>query len=98
MKKVTFLAIAFMLSAATLFAANQQTTPSKVKTQQTSEQYTCPMHKDVVSNKSGKCPKCKMNLQKKTAVAVYTCPMDKDVKSDKPGKCPKCGMNLKKVK
>lgn len=27
--------------------------------------YTCPMHKEVTSNKQGKCPKCKMDLVKK---------------------------------
>ena len=27
--------------------------------------YSCPMHKEVVSNKPGKCPKCGMNLVKK---------------------------------
>ncbi len=26
--------------------------------------YTCPMHPDVKSDKSGKCPKCKMDLVK----------------------------------
>ena len=62
--------------------------------------YVCPMHKDVTSDKPGKCPKCKMNLiKKKTAKpapmkATYTCPMHPDVKSDKPGKCPKCKMAL----
>ncbi len=28
--------------------------------------YTCPMHPDVKSDKPGKCPKCGMNLEKKT--------------------------------
>jgi len=62
--------------------------------------YVCPMHKDVTSDKPGKCPKCKMNLVKKETAkpavmkATYTCPMHPDVKSDKPGKCPKCKMAL----
>ena len=67
--------------------------------------YTCTMHPEVISDKPGKCPKCKMDLVKmepKKAMemtsAVYTCPMHPDVKSDKPGKCPKCGMNLVKEK
>jgi len=55
--------------------------------------YTCPMHKEVLQDKPGKCPKCKMNL---VAKEVYTCPMHKDVIQDKPGKCPKCKMNLVK--
>lgn len=28
-------------------------------------QYICPMHEDVKSKKPGKCPKCKMKLEKK---------------------------------
>ena len=69
------------------------------------QQYTCPMHPEVITNKPGKCPKCGMTLVKKEAKKtmelksdVYTCPMHSDVKSDKPGKCPKCGMNLVKEK
>ena len=27
--------------------------------------YICPMHEDVISKKPGKCPKCKMKLEKK---------------------------------
>jgi len=26
--------------------------------------YTCPMHPEVISDKAGKCPKCKMDLVK----------------------------------
>jgi uncharacterized protein with PIN domain len=69
------------------------------------QQYTCPMHPEVIANKPGKCPKCGMTLVKveakkvKEAIAdVYTCPMHTEVISDKPGKCPKCGMTLVKVK
>jgi hypothetical protein len=29
------------------------------------DQYTCPMHPEVISDKPGKCPKCGMNLEKK---------------------------------
>ena len=69
--------------------------------------YTCPMDPEVQSDKPGKCPKCKMNLEKKvikmntqarTQKDVYTCPMHPEEKSDKPGKCSKCGMALEKVK
>jgi len=63
------------------------------------EVYTCPMHPEVIQDKAGKCPKCKMNLVKKEiAKAVYTCPMHPEVIQDTPGKCPKCKMNLVKKK
>ena len=67
--------------------------------------YTCPMHPEIIAAKPGKCPKCGMDLVKKTvksetgaknsqALVTYTCTMHPEVTSDKPGKCPKCGMDL----
>jgi rubrerythrin len=75
------------------------------KTVKKMQQYTCPMHPEVITNKPGKCPKCGMTLVKMEAKKVmemksdvYTCPMHPEVKSDKPGKCPICKMNLVKEK
>ena len=57
--------------------------------------YTCPMHSEVVQDKSGKCPTCKMNLVKNEVIkTVYTCTLHSEVVEDKLGKCPKCKMNL----
>ena len=57
--------------------------------------YTCPMHPDVASDKSGKCPKCGMKLteMKQTEIS-YSCTEHPDVVNDKPGTCPKCSKNL----
>jgi rubrerythrin len=38
-------------------ANSASATPSAVK-----QLYTCPMHRDVISDKPGQCPKCGMNL------------------------------------
>lgn len=74
-----------------------QIKPAQKAAEVKKESYTCPMHPEVVADKPGKCPKCKMNLVKKEAAKeVYTCPMHADVVKDKPGKCPKCKMNLVK--
>ena len=67
--------------------------------------YTCTMHPEVKLDKPGKCPRCGMDLVKKTAksetgvnnspaLVTYTCTMHPEVTADKPGKCPKCGMDL----
>jgi hypothetical protein len=73
------------------------------KSAQHLQQYTCPMHPEVISDTPGKCPKCKMALVKKESrkikelkSVIYTCPMHPEVVSDKPGKCPKCKMALEK--
>ncbi len=69
------------------------------------DEYFCPMHPEVVSDKGGKCLKCKMKLQKRTVKMaekeptegmIYICSMHPDVVSDKPGNCPRCGMKLEK--
>lgn len=51
--------------------------------------YTCPMHPEVQSDKSGKCPKCDMKLEKKQMLMTYACPeKDCEYQKAKPGKCP----------
>lgn len=41
------------------------TTKTTTAKKTASVMYTCPMHPEIVMNKPGKCPKCKMNLVKK---------------------------------
>jgi hypothetical protein len=43
----------------------REETPSKVAAAK--DVYSCPMHPEVTSDKPGKCPKCNMDLVKKTA-------------------------------
>ena len=56
--------IAFSVSQFNVTAQNKQETKST--TSKTSV-YTCPMHSDIVSDKPGTCPKCKMDLVVKSA-------------------------------
>ena len=60
------------------------------------EQYTCPMHPEVRSEKAGKCPECGMKLVKEDFYEVYRCHMKEcpDVKA-KAGKC--CGKDQQKT-
>jgi len=69
-------------------------------TENSSLQYTCPMHPEVRSDGPGNCPKCGMSLEPVRPVndagskTIYTCPMHPQVQQDKPGFCPICGMAL----
>jgi Cu(I)/Ag(I) efflux system membrane fusion protein len=57
--------------------------------------YTCPMDPEVLSDKPGSCPICKMDLVLKEPVGEeYTCPMHPEIIRDKPGSCPICKMDL----
>jgi hypothetical protein len=73
MKRFTFYLAALMLSTFLLGTSNyaQEIIQSKkhVKVQKQIHKqkivYTCPMDPEVQSDKPGKCPKCKMNLEKR---------------------------------
>jgi len=57
--------------------------------------YSCPMHPEVISGETGRCPKCGMKLLATAAPPVgYACPMHPEVTSDSPDRCPHCGMKL----
>lgn len=60
------------------------------------DEYTCPMHPEIVKDQPGQCPVCGMDLVKRTAVQTktYTCPMHPDIIRNEPGACPICGMDL----
>lgn len=67
--------------------------------------YQCPMkcEGDKTYNKTGKCPKCNMDLKvvpnQIPVTAVYLCPMkcEGDKTYVNAGKCPVCKMNLTKM-
>lgn len=67
--QAALLVLALLLSAGSMYSVpavgtnnNGQAAPPK---QPAPFRYVCPMHLDVQSKKPGKCPKCKMKLQKK---------------------------------
>jgi hypothetical protein len=75
------LAFALLLSAGGLYSVpavgtnhnGQEAAPPK---QPATFRYVCPMHPDVQSKKAGKCPKCKMKLEKKKVKAPEATPPD----------------------
>jgi len=58
---------ALLLSSGSVYASPVHTHPGGQETEpaKTTSRYVCPMHEDVTSRKPGKCPKCKMKLEKK---------------------------------
>lgn len=106
MKKI-LLILAILLSAQMIYAqADQKVLKGKKVPESTVQaKYSCPMHPEIVSNVTGKCPKCNSGLtlskkedMKMRQMNLYTCPMHPEVKSNKAGTCAKCGMDLAKQK
>jgi len=87
-----------------VYADEEQQAPSSAMEHDTKgvhEVYTCPMHPEVIQDQPGQCPKCGMDLVRKTieegtAKTIYTCSMHPEVIADHPGRCPQCGMELVK--
>jgi Heavy metal binding domain len=50
--------------------------------------WTCPMHPDVLEDKKGTCPICKMDLVPVRLDAVWSCPVHSVIAESRPGKCP----------
>jgi predicted RNA-binding Zn-ribbon protein involved in translation (DUF1610 family) len=99
----------FNILCLTAFAQQDTTAPPQIKMHKhkadSAKKYCCPMHKDAINNKPGKCPLCgtdmvlsKKEQMKMEVMKIYTCPMHADQKGKKPGKCPKCGMQMTKRK
>lgn len=69
---------------------------------QESAVFACPMHPEIRSSVSGKCPRCEMKLVARGSTGEapgrqagdYSCPMHPDVRAVAAGKCSKCGMDL----
>ncbi|MBI2722409.1 MAG: hypothetical protein HYX39_09560 [Bacteroidetes bacterium] len=47
-------------------SGEEKSKTEETKTEQSAEVYTCSMDPEVVSDKPGSCPKCNMDLEKKT--------------------------------
>ena len=55
---------------------------------------TCPMHPDIVEDKAGNCPLCKMALVPVRLEAAWSCPLHAAIVRDAKGSCPICRREL----
>ena len=60
--------------------------------------WTCPMHPEVVNDKSGPCPICNMALVPVRLDLVWSCQLHLDAITDRnPGRCRVCGRQLVRI-
>jgi hypothetical protein len=56
--------------------------------------WTCPMHPEVVDDRPGKCPICRMKLEPVRLDSIWSCPVHEVITSAAPGRCRICGREL----
>ena len=80
------------------YSGEKSETTIEIKESFYSKIYICPMHPEVKSDKSGKCPECGMKLKKKQVLMTYACP-EKDCEFHRATTdiCPKHNMELVKT-
>ena len=59
--------------------------------------YTCPMHPEILEDKKGTCPICKMDLVPIRLDSVWSCPVHSVIAESKAGTCPIDGRELIQV-
>ena len=91
----------FALALAMNPAAAPQTTKSGTPTSQAEKlpplSYTCPMHPEILEDKKGSCPICKMDLEPIRLDSVWSCPVHSVIAESKAGTCPIDGRELIQV-
>jgi hypothetical protein len=77
-----------LVVAAPLMAAPQPATPATQAESLPPLSWTCPMHPEILEDKKGRCPICKMDLVGVRLDTIWSCPVHSVIAESKPGKCP----------
>jgi Heavy metal binding domain len=56
--------------------------------------WTCPMHPEVVDDRPGICPICRMNLEPVRLDTIWSCPVHEVITAAAPGRCRICGREM----
>jgi hypothetical protein len=87
------IAFAFGLFVCSTAAAPQRARPAAVP-KLPPLAMTCPMHPDVIEDKPGSCPLCKMALVPVRLESIWSCPIHAAIHEQGPGACPICKRSL----
>jgi hypothetical protein len=95
----SLLIVAALLTAVVVLRAGEQTSvrPSPPAVRATSLPpivQTCPMHPDIVEEKAGTCPLCRMLLVPVRLESVWSCPLHAAIVRNTAGRCPICEREL----
>ncbi|MBY0426776.1 MAG: hypothetical protein K2Q22_14150 [Cytophagales bacterium] len=82
MKKTLLPVVALALVAVAIISCTSNEKQSEKMEMEAGVQYTCPMHPEVMADKPGSCPKCRMDLVKKEATEKMKMKPDSTVKGD----------------
>jgi hypothetical protein len=83
------IALLFAVALVSAVAAAPQTArPAQPRESLPPLSWTCPMHPDILEDKKGTCPICKMDLVPVRLDSVWSCPVHAVIAESKPGKCP----------
>ena len=89
-------AVLILAAAASSVAPSAQTKATSAAQQKMPVSYVCTMpgDEDVVEDKPGSCPKCKMELQAVRIEQAWACGNNTSIIRENPGKCPVDGRDL----
>ena len=92
-ESLVFLMLSLTLTASDAGRSGQTSSPT-ARQPVPSQSWTCPMHPDVVEDKPGICPICKMKLEPVRLDSAWSCPIHVTVVETRAGACPVCRRQL----